>query len=135
MNISFTGYYPSPKILPETSGIYIVLACRQLYSLRIVNFARIIYIGKSDNIHDTLYPIGAPTEELYKEFQSQCEPNERIFYCCAALKQSELEKVEAALITIQQPPLNEPVEYQFPSETFHLEGTGADDFKMADFTL
>ena len=108
-NLHFDGSW-SDSIrdeLPEYSGIYLVyrgtldrgqFLCRE-----------IIYIGQAENIRER-----HKIHEKREQFLAKRRMSEVIFYSCAQVATSDLDRVENALIYEMRPVLNDKLTESFP---------------------
>ena len=101
-----------------------VLACRYhspfvCINNREVSLVEIIYIGKTDNIHDRHIK-----HEKYDLFVSQLREHEELCYSCAEVVE-DIELVENALIFVQKPVLNDQCKdsYNYSRAHFVLDGS------------
>lgn len=126
IKLHFDGYWTNENCLPTYSGIYIVSAVR-IISNTVVN-ARILYIGQADNIHKRHVEDG-PHEHL-KDFINELHIGEQIGYTCAPVDDRSLDKVENALVHMQQPIVNGDLKhsYKHGAEEFQITGTGESAF-------
>ena len=101
--LNFDGYWRecNKNGLPTYPGIYLVYRSRYNPQNDTVSLVEIIYIGKTDNIHDRHIK-----HEKYDLFVSQLREHEELCYSCAEIVE-EIELVENALIFVQKPVLND----------------------------
>lgn len=135
IEIHLDGFYKKPEQLPSVSGIYVVYACRYNQFRDVIESARIIYIGKSDNLRERHYKDGQYCHEHFYDFSNECLAGETVFYCYAPVDGRSLDKVENALIAVQQPPLNFDCKnsYNHGADYFKIRGAGSDDFRLREF--
>lgn len=119
--LNFDGYWRecNKNGLPTYSGIYLVYRSRYNPQNDTVSLVEIIYIGKTDNIHDRLIK-----HEKYDLFVSQLREHEELCYSCAEVVE-DIELVENALIFVQKPALNDQGKdsYNYSRAHFVLDGS------------
>lgn len=119
--LNFDGYWRecNKNGLPTYPGIYLVYRSRYNPQNDTVSLVEIIYIGKTDNIHDRLIK-----HEKYDLFVSQLREHEELCYSCAGVVE-DIELVENALIFVQKPVLNDQGKdsYNYSRAHFVLEGS------------
>ncbi|WP_304136307.1 hypothetical protein [Phascolarctobacterium succinatutens] len=79
----------------------------------------IIYIGKSDNIHDRHIK-----HEKLPLFEAQLQAGEQLCYSCAKVGMKDLEWVENALIFAQKPILNDKGKEHYDAMPAHIQLDG-----------
>lgn len=103
--------------LPEYSGIYLVyrgnldrgsFLCRE-----------IIYIGQAENIRAR-----HTKHEKRDAFLAELRPSEVLFYSCAPVAKTDLDRVENALVFEMHPKLNDKLTESFPYETTKVVSEG-----------
>lgn len=106
--------------LPTYSGVYLVY--RGIWSEKDKLFYchEIIYIGKADNIRKRHV-----SHERRNDFFAVCKPGEIVFYSYAEVHETDLDRVEAALIYHTKPILNDYGKDEFPHEWTHIISDGA----------
>ena len=118
--LNFDGYWRecNKNGLPTYPGIYLVYRSRYNPQNDTVSLVEIIYIGKTDNIHDRLIK-----HEKYDLFVSQLREYEELCYSCAEVVE-DIELVENALIFVQKPVLNDQGKdsYNYSRAHFVLDG-------------
>lgn len=119
--LNFDGYWRecNKNGLPTYPGIYLVYRSRYNPQKDTVSLVEIIYIGKTDNIHDRL-----TKHEKYDLFVSQLREHEELCYSCAEVVE-DIELVENALIFVQKPVLNDQGKdsYNYSRAHFVLDGS------------
>ena len=119
--LNFDGYWRecNKNGLPTYPGIYLVYRSRYNPQNDTVSLVEIIYIGKTDNIHDRLIK-----HEKYDLFVSQLREHEELCYSCAEVVE-DIELVENALIFVQKPALNDQGKdsYNYSRAHFVLDGS------------
>lgn len=118
--LNFDGYWRecNKNGLPTYPGIYLVYRSRYNPQNDTVSLVEIIYIGKTDNIHDRIIK-----HEKYDLFVSQLREHEELCYSCAEVVE-DIELVENALIFVQKPVLNDQGKdsYNYSRAHFVLDG-------------
>lgn len=124
IELTFNGYYRNPANLPQTSGIYVVYACVYHPTDNTITEGRIIYIGKTKNLQERHFKDGEYCHEHLKDFDKERDCHESVFYSYAEVDTKLLDKVENALIAMQQPPLNTDLKdsYNHAADEFCLYG-------------
>lgn len=124
ITLNFDGYYRDPADLPPTTGIYVVYACNYNLADNKITDGRIIYIGKAKNLQERHFKDRVYCHERLKDFDKECESHESVFYSYAEVDARLLDKVENALIAMQQPPLNTDLKdsYNHTADEFRLYG-------------
>lgn len=119
--LNFDGYWRecNKNGLPTYPGIYLVYRSRYNPQNDTVSLVEIIYIGKTDNIHDRLIK-----HEKYDLFVSQLREHEELCYSCAEVVE-DIDLVENALIFAQKPVLNDQGKdsYNYSRAHFILDGS------------
>ena len=119
--LNFDGYWRecNKNGLPTYPGIYLVYRSRYNPQNDTVSLVEIIYIGKTDNIHDRLIK-----HEKYDLFVSQLREHEELCYSCVEVVE-DIELVENALIFVQKPVLNDQGRdsYNYSRAHFVLDGS------------
>lgn len=119
--LNFDGYWRecNKNGLPTYPGIYLVYRSRYNPQNDTVSLVEIIYIGKTDNIHDRLIK-----HEKYDLFVSQLREHEELCYSCAEVVE-DIELVENALIFVQKPVLSDQGKdsYNYSRAHFVLDGS------------
>lgn len=119
--LKFDGYWRecNKNGLPTYPGIYLVYRSRYNPQNDSVSLVEIIYIGKTDNIHDRHIK-----HEKYDLFVSQLREHEELCYSCAEVVE-DIELVENALIFVQKPVLNDQGKdsYNYSRAHFVLDGS------------
>ena len=119
--LNFDGYWRecNKNGLPTYPGIYLVYRSRYNPQNDTVSLVEIIYIGKTDNIHDRLIK-----HEKYDLFVSQLREHEELCYSCAEVVE-DIDLVENALIFAQKPVLNDQGKdsYNYSRAHFVLDGS------------
>lgn len=124
IELTFNGYYRNPANLPQTSGIYVVYACVYHPTDNTITEGRIIYIGKTKNLQERHFKDGEYCHERLKDFDKERDSHKSVFYSHAEVDTRLLDKVENALIAMQQPPLNTDLKdsYNHAADEFCLYG-------------
>lgn len=124
ITLNFDGYYRNPADLPPTTGIYVVYACVYHPTVNKITDGRIIYIGKAKNLQERHFKDGEYCHERLTDFDKECDSHESVFYSYAEVDTRLVNKVENALIAMQQPPLNTDLKdsYNHAADEFRLYG-------------
>lgn len=128
---TFYGYWPEEikAQLPAVSGVYCVYA--GIYnSDDTVTLNRILYIGKSDNIHDRIQ-----NHECEKDWKKELRWGENIIFSYTEYSGYDLERLEAALIYYHKPPVNIEYKYNFPYDDTTVYTSGKSHFLDSEFTV
>lgn len=133
ISITLDGYFRDPRYLPHEIGIYVVYACRVLNGA--INYSRIIYIGQANDLRERHYKNGRYVHERLSDFNKECKNGEELYYCYAPIDPYDLDKVENALILMQQPALNTHCTdiYNYEADYFKLYGNGSNPFRLSEF--
>ena len=130
--LNFDGYWRecNKNGLPTYSGIYLVYRSRYNPQNDTVSLVEIIYIGKTENIHDRIIK-----HEKYDLFVSQLREHEELCYSCAEVVE-DIDLVENALIFAQKPVLNDQGKdsYNYSRAHFVLDGS-CTRMKYTDFNI
>lgn len=131
IKLRFDGYWTDKNYLPTYGGVYIVSAVR-IINNTVVN-ARILYIGQAYNIHRRHVEDGP--HEHFGDFVNELHIGERLGYTCAPVDGRSLDKVENALVYMQQPPVNGDLKrsYSHGADKFQITGTGESAFNHTHF--
>ena len=122
VNLNFEGYWreKNKNGTPQYSGIYAVYRCVYNEAVETVALKEIIYIGKSDDIHDRI-----STHDKIEMFKNKLQNGEELCYSCAKVHNAELDAVENALIFAQKPVLNKQGLESYEYEPLHIVIEGA----------
>lgn len=119
--LNFDGYWRecNKNGLPTYPGIYLVYRSRYNPQNDTVSLVEIIYIGKTENIHDRIIK-----HEKYDLFVFQLREHEELCYSCVEVVE-DIELVENALIFVQKPVLNDQGRdsYNYSRAHFVLDGS------------
>lgn len=99
------------KSLENDAGIYIVFGAVEQED-NTVSVKRLIYIGQAADFKERLNPVSG--HHCYKEWKAALKAGELLYFSRAQLEESELNRVENALIYHLQPPANEKCKTSFP---------------------
>lgn len=121
IQLNFEGYWRECNKggLPSYSGIYLVYRCVYNDNVNRVTLIDIIYIGKSDNVHDRHI-----NHEKLHLFEDQLQAGEQLCYSCAKVDKQDLEWVENALIFAQKPILNDKGKEHYDAMPAHIQLDG-----------
>lgn len=113
--LNFRGYWVKPNIktIPATPGVFTVYECE--YDSEGVVLKELIFIGKSENLHDSIENLD---EHTFSKDSKLC-------YTIAETALSNIDVVENALVFAQKPRLNTEGKENFKYRTpvvFTLEG-------------
>lgn len=124
IQLNFEGYWREGNKggLPSYSGIYLVYRCVYNDKTNRVTLIDIIYIGKSDNIHNR----HIKHEKLHL-FEGQLQAGEQLCYSCAKVDKQDLDWVEKALIYAQKPILNDTGKEHYGAMPAHIQLDGCCD--------
>ncbi|CAM1354718.1 GIY-YIG nuclease family protein [Tenacibaculum halocynthiae] len=113
-NQEFNGYWLESGIsnLPKVSGVYIVQSCLYNKEMKEVNLKRLIYIGKADNILERV-----SSHEKLEDWEKELKEGEQLCYSYTKINATYNNRVEAALININQPIVNIEYKKAFPFDT------------------
>lgn len=122
IQLNFEGYWreKNKNGTPQFGGIYVVYRCQYNEVFDTVSLKEIIYIGKSDDIHDRI-----TTHDKIEMFNSKLQNGEELCYSCAKVQKSELDAVENALIYAQKPVLNKQGVENYEYKPLHIVIDGA----------
>lgn len=128
---TFYGYWPEEikAQLPAVSGVYCVYA-GTYNSDDTVTLNRILYIGKSDNIHDRIQNHGCE-----KDWKKELRWGENIIFSYTEYSGYDLERLEAALIYKHKPPVNTEYVYNFPYDETTISTSGCNALLYTYFTV
>lgn len=102
-DLSFKGYYLNSKDLMESPGVYCVYRCVYSKSDNRVTINQLLYVGQAS--------VGVrkrhENHEKFQEWEKRLLPGEQLCYSCAEVGISDLDRVESALIYLNQPVCNE----------------------------
>lgn len=109
-HLNFRGYWREVNkgAIPKVSGVYLVYRCVYNALQDTVRLNEIIYIGKSENVHDRI-----AEHEKAPLFTSKLQKGEELCYACAEMPNADLDIVENALIFAQKPVLNDGLKDSF----------------------
>ena len=114
--------------LPEYSGVYLVY--RGTLDRGHFLCSEIIYIGQAENIRER-----HKNHEKRDLFLAKRRANEVIFYSCAPVATSDLNRVENALVYEMRPILNDKLTESFPYPETIIESDGQCSLLNKRFTL
>ena len=125
--LDFKGYYLDSSNLPETSGVYCVYKCIYSTTNDSVELKELLYIGKSENIHERHL-----NHENKAEWELECHSGERLCYTFATVDVVDLTCCEAALIYNNKPKCNHEGKDSFTHEDVYLVTRGSNRFLSTD---
>lgn len=132
-SLNFEGYWREidKDSVPSQSGVYLVYRCIYNDKSNTVGLKDIIYIGKSENIHDRI-----ANHDRLSDFNAQLKSGEELCYSVAKVPISDLDIVENALIFAQKPILNNDLKETFNhgAVTVKVDGRCA-CMKYTDFKI
>ena len=133
ITIEFEGFWLNPDHLPSYKGIYTVFAVK--LSSDAIQEARILYIGKAKDIIDRHIKGNKYVHNHKQDFLRQLREDEQLAYTAAKVDGRQLDKVENALIYMQQTPINHDLtkSYNHEADEFLICGAGAYDFRCQQF--
>ena len=122
IQLNFEGYWRemNKNGTPQYCGIYVVYRCVYNDVLDTVSLKEILYIGKSDDIHNRL-----TTHDKIELFKNKVQSGEELCYSCAKVNISILDAVENALIYAQKPVLNKQGKEIYEYQPLHIVIDGA----------
>ena len=129
-NLHFDGSW-SDRIreeLPEYSGVYLVY--RGILDHGSFLCREILYIGQAENIR-----LRHTKHEKRDSFLAELRPNEVLFYSCAPVAKSDLDRVENALVFKMHPKLNEKLTETYPYGTTMVVSDGQCSLLKKQFTV
>lgn len=132
-SIHFDGFWLNPADLPIFTGIYTVFAVRVCNNA--ITSARILYTGKAKDILDRHVKGNKYVHNHKWDFVRQLKEGEQLAYTAAEIDGRQLDKVENALVYMQQTPINHDLtkSYNHEADEFFISGAGADDFRYQHF--
>lgn len=135
IEINLRGVYNDPRNLPSCTGVYVVYAGRYNRVTKKVSRARVIYIGRADNIRERHFDGNRFCHEHLEDFHNECKNGESVWYGYAPVDGRSLKKVENAMIAMQQPPVNTDGKesYNHEADDFVINGVGANCFDYNEF--
>lgn len=124
-NQVFKGYRLEAglKTLTTESGVYGVYRCNYNKEKDTVSLKQLIYIGKADNLHDRIN-----NHDKYDEWYLYLETGEELCFCYTLVEVNSNERVEAALINSNQPPINTEYKNAFPFDKTTVICSGKHEF-------
>lgn len=133
ITINFDGYWLNPNGLPFYTGIYTVFAVR--ISNNTISDARILYIGQAKDIFNRHIKGSKSVHEHKQDFIDQLCDGEQLAYTASKVDGRQLDKVENALVYMQQTPINHALtkSYNHEADEFQIYGQGAHHFKVQHF--
>ena len=119
-NQEFEGYRRAVNVgsLPKVSGIYTVQSCVHNKKEGTVSLKKLIYIGEAEDIHDRVL-----NHEKWMEWEKHLKINEELCFNFTRIESAHRERVEAALINSNQPPVNTEYKHSFPFDTTHVNAS------------
>ena len=119
-NQEFEGYWRAVNVggLPKVSGIYTVQSCIHNKKEGTVSLKKLIYIGEAEDIQNRIL-----NHERWKEWEKHLKINEELCFNITRIESAYRERVEAALINSNQPPLNNEYKYSFPFDETHVNSS------------
>ena len=123
-HIHIEGYWldHNKSGLPDYSGIYFVFRCVYNSNANTADIKQLLYIGQtgqSGGIRDRLV-----NHEKYEEFQNACKENELVCYATSEVPVDDLDIIENALISAEQPPINEELKDHFKYDESTIKTSG-----------
>lgn len=122
---NFSGYWREINIsgLSKKPGVYGVYRCLYNEKERTVTLKSLIYIGKADNLNQRI-----SNHEKWKEWRQTLLKEEQICFCYTEVYNGDNERVEAALINNNKPPLNVEYMESFPFDKTTVNCSGDHKF-------
>lgn len=117
----FEGYWrdQNSSSLPIYSGVYIVQSCIYNKKEDTVSLKKLIYIGKADDVNDRIN-----NHEKRNDWIKELKDGEELCYNCTNINTLENERVEAALINMNQPSVNKKYKNSFPFDRTTVNSSG-----------
>ncbi|WP_370089971.1 GIY-YIG nuclease family protein [Ekhidna sp.] len=124
-NQEFNGYRREPNIksLSNEPGVYGVYRCKYNEKGKTVTLIQLLYIGKADDLNKRIN-----NHEDWDVWRRKLKSGEQICFCYSFVDKSNNERVEAALINSNQPPLNIEYKDSFPYDKTTVNCTGNHEF-------
>lgn len=126
----FNGYRLENNIksLSTKSGVYGVYRCIYNKEKDTVDLEQLIYIGKADDINDTIN-----NHEKWKDWKKYLKTVESICFFYTFIDKDYNERVEATLINSNKPPENVEYKNSFPFDKTTVNCSGRHQFiKMSN---
>lgn len=116
----FEGYWRATNALniPKASGIYAVQSCIHNKKEGTVSLKKLIYIGEAADLNKRIL-----NHDKWKEWEKHLKINEELCFNITRIESAYRERVEAALIYSNQPPVNAEYKYSFPFDTTHVNSS------------
>ena len=121
----FIGYLIESDIstLSTEPGVYGVYRCIYNAKKNVVILKALIYIGKADKLN-----VRINKHEDWDDWKEQLKTNEDICFCYTFVAKTNNERVEAALINSNKPPLNVEYKNAFPFDKTIVNCSGNHEF-------
>lgn len=119
-NQEFEGYWRAinAKYIPRVSGVYVVQSCIHNEKAGTVDLIKLIYIGEAEDLNDRIL-----NHDKWKEWERHLKINEELCFNFTRIESAYRERVEAALINANQPPVNTEYKNAFPFDTTHVNSS------------
>ena len=116
----FDGYWRAANAssIPKASGIYTVQSCIHNKKEGTVSLKKLIYIGEAEDLHERVL-----NHDKWKEWEKHLKINEELCFNITRIGFTHRERVEAALIYANQPPVNIEYKDSFPFDTTHINSS------------
>ena len=120
-NQEFDGYWRAVNAsdIPSESGVYGVYRCTYNKKDKTVSLKELLYIGKADDLNDRIN-----NHERWDDWHKKLKSGEQICFCCTLVEETYNERVEAALINSNQPPMNVEYKNAFPFDKTTVNCSG-----------
>lgn len=120
-SIKFKGYCREKKKsgMPKKFGLFCVYSCVYDKEIRNVSIGRLLYIGHSYDVYDTIHE-----PELHQSWKNHLMPEEELCYSYAAVPATVLSHCAASLIYRHKPPENNEYVHAFPFDKTTLKLSG-----------
>lgn len=130
--LEFEGYWREGREdgLPKCAGVYCVYAATYNKVENTVSLHQLLYIGKSEDVHER-----HRDHEAKPRWKRKLSDGQILCYSMARLAKQSLSICEAAMIKKHQPPCNELLTDQFPHGATHIVTIGRNALLSRDFVV
>ncbi|MCB2200856.1 GIY-YIG nuclease family protein [bacterium] len=120
-SLEFNGWWREGKSgnMPTTAGVYGFHACVYDEQAKTVDLKRLLYIGQAEDLTSR---IGG--HDGWNDFKSALKSGEVLCVNVAKVATADLDRVEAALVYINQPPKNGTLKTSFAHDTTTIQLSG-----------
>lgn len=130
--VEFYGHWRESKkeLIPFHSGVFCVYDCSYHPDSDRVKIDRLIYIGEAKNVRE-----GISNHEKWDEWKQNIGDGKELCFSFGAADKSFRERVHAAFVFQNKPPLNDKYRNSFPFDKTTITARGGVELLITDFSV